>query len=162
MNYIQSLTNDFFDSLSACDISHLNLAQICEKKGIVCFESNLSSNIYGYIEESNNKTHIRINSDLPSNQKEISIASLLSMHILNISRNEEKVYINSSNLKIFNNYYNLALSILFTKKIKDRTLSLDTLNSLKNMDCNYFKLNKITEISKRTNISLPHVFNYLN
>lgn len=164
MKYTESLSIDFFNSLSTCDFSSLNMAQLCEKKGIICFESKFTSDIYGYIykNKNNNKTHIHINSNLPSNQKEITISSFLAMYILNINRENEKIYLNSSDFKIFNKYYKLGLNLFFNKKILDRTLNKEQIKTLKDMNGNIFKFNKLGEISKKANISLPHVFNYIN
>ena len=161
MEYIKNLSKNFFNSLNTCDFSSLNIAQLCEKKGIICFESKFSSDTYGYIYINNNKVHIHINSNLPSNQKEITIASFLAIHLLNMTRDSQKIYLNSSDFKMFNKYYGLGLNLFFDKKILDKTLKKEEIQSLKEMDNNAFKLNKITQISKNANISLPHVFNYI-
>ena len=162
MKHIKNLSTDFFNSLSTCDFSSLTMAQLCEKKGVICFESKFSSDAHGYIYKNGNQIHIHINTNLPSNQKEITISSFLAMHLLDINREGEKIYLNSSDFKMFNRYYELGLDLLFNKKILDKTLNKEQLRTLKDMDSNVFKFNKITDISKKANISLPHVFNYLN
>lgn len=162
MKHIESLSMEFFNSLSTCDFSAMSMAQLCEKKGVICFESTFSSDTYGYIYKNGTQTHIHLNTNLPPNQKEITISSFLGMHLLGITRESEKVYLNSSDFKMFNKYYELGLHLLFNKKIADKTLNKEVIESLKSMDTNIFKFNKISEISKKANISLPHVFNYIN
>ena len=162
MEKIENLSLAMLSSLEEYDISKMTMAQICDKKGIRCFESNFPLDSYGYIYKQGNQTSININKDIPPTQKEVVIASFLGAYSLNMLRDSERLFLNNSDFKIFNKYYEFGLHLYFNKKIIDGELKKEQVTTLRRLNSNIIKLNEINRISKKLNISLTHTFNYFN
>ena len=162
MRKIEDLSIALLDSLDEHDISNMTMAQICNAKGIRCFESNFSSDTYGYIYKDGNQISINLNRHIPPTQKEVVVASFLGAYSLNILRDSERLFLNNSDFKLFNKHYEFGLHLYFNKKVIEDNLKKEQVKTLRNLNNSIIKLNEIDRISKKLNVSLTHVFNYFN